>query len=100
MGLLFFMERKTGLSCSLALNGVSDFLFNGFAVSKEKSFSLRSLALSWIIRVESKAWFCLNLRAGFASLTRRPIENPLEPGQSSALWFSSSHYAFYKNNIH
>ena len=28
-----------------------------------------------IIRVVSKAWFCHNLRAGFATLSRRPSEN-------------------------
>jgi len=29
------MERETRLSCSFAFNGITDFLFNGFAVSKE-----------------------------------------------------------------
>ncbi len=37
------MAGLTGLSWSLACNGVVDFLFNSFAVSKENSSSLSSL---------------------------------------------------------
>jgi hypothetical protein len=42
--LLFLVEVRR-LSWSLALNGITDFLLNSFAVSKENSFSLCSFPL-------------------------------------------------------
>ena len=41
------------LSCSLALNGSAVFLFRSKASSKEKTFALRSLALSYEVVTES-----------------------------------------------
>lgn len=68
-----------GLSCSLALNGSTDF-FSQVLLAPKKSPSpsafFRYLGL-----------FGVWQKRGFA--TRRPAENPLEPRQSFALWFAS-----------